>query len=650
MKKELVLSMLAASALMIGGCSSDDSTSSGGNTAPATLKAQFVDSPIAGLNYDCQSSGNSGLTDANGYFNYVAGDTCTFKVGNITLGDTQPNSPFVTPRDLSNDATEVTNILRLLQTLDEDETPSNGITITLTEEATGTLDLGENFDAEIQRFLTDNGVDHAVVSAEQAEAHFQESLTMNITDTNFIGKTYTFASTPPMTLSFSADHTVVQDGSAWTVTDNTLQLATSAITLNIDGTAEITTEGVSSVVSYTMVATPTGSTTDGGTGGETTTPTSSLDQALLDLGATLDSTLTTQAIMASGLHFTYGYVESQYDGSIATATSIIKYVLGTTEAALYTYDNGLFVDFTAGHINKSIFLEENGWATTVDQLSFNFNTDGDAVSDQAGNQSIWRYKAYDISGLTLADLNNTLSSPFIDSDIPLSTTSTFSAGSRAYTASFSTVGTFTPYYELSHYQDCTYDINNTRTCTEENGNVVSYYDNGNETPYTSITNFISYNTLSSGTGGYIHVNTNDNYQSIRASFSTTNTLILTGSTDSSYDAETGIYTESTAIQYEDGSYEIKTVGNTEILILTLPEALAVTGEQRIYSMEGGFLRKGTYHYAVANNFNGFFWLNETAALDVFNFIESYNTLPATQTAAPVRSTAPTRSAMRLPGL
>ena len=61
MKKELLISVLAASLLTMTGCgsSSDDSGATSGGTT-TTLSAQFIDSAVKGLNYDCQSSGKSG--------------------------------------------------------------------------------------------------------------------------------------------------------------------------------------------------------------------------------------------------------------------------------------------------------------------------------------------------------------------------------------------------------------------------------------------------------------------------------------------------------------------------------------------------------------------------------------------------------------
>ena len=70
----------------------------GSNSTTSTLQGQFVDAPVTGLEYST-SSGISGVTDENGYFSYKKGDTVTFKVGKIVLGDTKADK-VVTPSTL----------------------------------------------------------------------------------------------------------------------------------------------------------------------------------------------------------------------------------------------------------------------------------------------------------------------------------------------------------------------------------------------------------------------------------------------------------------------------------------------------------------------------------------------------------------------
>lgn len=103
--------------------------------APAPAPAQqgyFIDSGVDGLSYSSSPSGLSGVTSNGGRFDYKDGDTVTFYVGNLQLG-TASGSSVVTPLVLADTDdymdTAATNISRLLQTLDVDGDPENGITI-----------------------------------------------------------------------------------------------------------------------------------------------------------------------------------------------------------------------------------------------------------------------------------------------------------------------------------------------------------------------------------------------------------------------------------------------------------------------------------------------------------------------------------------
>jgi predicted acyl esterase len=98
----------------------------------------FWDSPVKGLIYKTPST--QGRTNVEGKFRYSPGEDITFYVGDIKLG-TAPAREMMTPCDFSpmpfepgNDLTaititEVINISKFLQTLDEDGNVENGITI-----------------------------------------------------------------------------------------------------------------------------------------------------------------------------------------------------------------------------------------------------------------------------------------------------------------------------------------------------------------------------------------------------------------------------------------------------------------------------------------------------------------------------------------
>jgi hypothetical protein len=104
------------------GCSSSDSGPRYGT---------FVDSAAEGITFKTET--RSGETDSHGRFTYEPGETVTFSIGGIILGTTTGKS-VITPVDLVPGAQDesdpaVTNITRFLITLDEDDNPVNGITI-----------------------------------------------------------------------------------------------------------------------------------------------------------------------------------------------------------------------------------------------------------------------------------------------------------------------------------------------------------------------------------------------------------------------------------------------------------------------------------------------------------------------------------------
>ena len=98
MKNNLLATSLCL--LILSGCG-------GGGGGSATQVGQFIDDPVGGLTYSCASAGSTqaltGTTDSDGHFNYIPGQTCTFKVGNVTLGSLSgiPADGKVTPQDVA---------------------------------------------------------------------------------------------------------------------------------------------------------------------------------------------------------------------------------------------------------------------------------------------------------------------------------------------------------------------------------------------------------------------------------------------------------------------------------------------------------------------------------------------------------------------
>lgn len=610
MKKEILISTLAAGMLAMTGCGGGSDSS--GDDAPTTLSAQFIDSPVQGLSYDCQSSGKTGVTDSEGRFNYVAGDTCTFKVGTVTLGSAQPTGPIFTPRDLTDNETVLTNTLRLLQTLDNDGDPDNGIT--LPEGIIGTVDLGADFDAEINAFLAENDVSAAVVTAEDANAHFEESTTVTLTESMFNGKTYTFGEGPDQTVvSYVADGTFTSTGDgdtsgSWKITDNKLvmtdNIGTTTITFRIGGFADATAEDIGQDphvmldVPYTVTTTVIGS---------------------------VDTTVTAESVLTnSGLFGADGYV---YDNTAEAWMWKALYTNSTFSNYDYNATSDTFELYTDTYTDYEIKLVDGVWVSkTVEEWeagqTVSFNAEGSLVMTDGISTGTYTLTAYDVAGQTIATVYPEAT------EIGLPADTVFSAGAQSYALAYSETG-FQPAYRLGYWPSETCDDTGCIE-TSENDNYERYYNSTDHTfyPYTSIPQFLDGH--STGNEPLYFWNDNGEYAAYFNSDSTIS-LFMT------YDISTGDST--TTPLSENGSYEIKTVGSTEILVLTLPDIVLdewMQGSSKhIYSVQDGKLRQGEYFYAPEDDSGVYF--NEIAARDIYASIMSLNS--SQSSAAPARSTA-----------
>ncbi len=186
MKKYIKLSALSlvASALLIG-CGSDSDTS----VDTETETGYFIDAPVEGLTYKT-TSGLAGTTDAQGRFQYKKGEKVHFSLGKLNFGEAEPTADgLVSPRELTQNQELVTLMLRTLQALDEDNDPSNGITIPASV-ITALQNMGT--DIEISDFTQDSdlldittGLTEIIdedndgkidVSDTDAKAHFEQSM------------------------------------------------------------------------------------------------------------------------------------------------------------------------------------------------------------------------------------------------------------------------------------------------------------------------------------------------------------------------------------------------------------------------------------------------------------------------------------------
>jgi len=90
----------------------------------------FLDSPVANVDY--RTATRTGSTDGTGRFTYNPSETVTFHIGDLDFPSAGAQR-YVTPLTLADTDnprdSRVVNMLRLLQTLDKDGNPDNGITI-----------------------------------------------------------------------------------------------------------------------------------------------------------------------------------------------------------------------------------------------------------------------------------------------------------------------------------------------------------------------------------------------------------------------------------------------------------------------------------------------------------------------------------------
>ena len=131
-KKITFFFFLLTSLATITACSGGSSSTATGSDSLNLLSGVFLDAPVEGLNY--QTATMNGITDENGTFMYHEGETVAFMIGDLMLGSA-PGSDIMTPIDLVPGAVDetdptVTNICRLLQSLDWDGDLTNGIMIT----------------------------------------------------------------------------------------------------------------------------------------------------------------------------------------------------------------------------------------------------------------------------------------------------------------------------------------------------------------------------------------------------------------------------------------------------------------------------------------------------------------------------------------
>ncbi len=175
----------------------------GGGGGSGVSTGVFIDSPVHGLGYETQTQ--RGVTDSEGRFAYKSGESVTFHIGNVILGQAL-GKEIITPFDLVPEALDethptLTNILIFLQSLDTDCNLENGIQISEAAQA----EIGVRqivFDVTVDDFIQSiqglfdalndlnvftDCIPRLLRSPEEAQEHFRQVLN----NSDFDGDGYT---------------------------------------------------------------------------------------------------------------------------------------------------------------------------------------------------------------------------------------------------------------------------------------------------------------------------------------------------------------------------------------------------------------------------------------------------------------------------
>ena len=163
------------------------------NTDGSLLSGIFVDAPVSGLAYLTESQ--QGFTGARGEFFYISGENIEFFIGDPfvtgeawTLGSASAQA-LMTPLHLAGVQwidVRVTNLLRLMQSLDTDGDSGNGIQLPLPDVYLPDGSVQPDFSQAIELFQQNSAVSAFIsgatgqsallVDTDQAIEHFQQSL------------------------------------------------------------------------------------------------------------------------------------------------------------------------------------------------------------------------------------------------------------------------------------------------------------------------------------------------------------------------------------------------------------------------------------------------------------------------------------------
>lgn len=153
----------------------------GSNTTQQT--GVLLDSAVSGVSYT-GSLGSEGTTGDGGTFKYYPGEKVTFKIGGLTLGSANGQA-ILTPVELGGTpgvlGAQAKRILRALQTLDSDDAPENGITITpaMRTALKQVVSLASTTDTDLLSALQQARPGVTLKAEDEALQHFADTLLRN---------------------------------------------------------------------------------------------------------------------------------------------------------------------------------------------------------------------------------------------------------------------------------------------------------------------------------------------------------------------------------------------------------------------------------------------------------------------------------------
>lgn len=181
--KYIGLSLAIVLGLGFSGCGD------GSSGTTATVTGTFVDDPVQGLGYSC-SSGTTGLTNALGQYTCNVGDDVTFRIGSVAIGPIAAQADIITPYSFfPNNFDAVLNLARLLQSIDQDGDPSNGL-IMIDETLAAQLPSDTDFTNASFETLAEAVLGITLVSVTEAKAQLDDTIVQE-TNTTLLELGYT---------------------------------------------------------------------------------------------------------------------------------------------------------------------------------------------------------------------------------------------------------------------------------------------------------------------------------------------------------------------------------------------------------------------------------------------------------------------------